>query len=95
MIESEKKIESYLRKSVEGLGGLALKLPSVHFIGLPDRVCLLPGGSLFFAELKTTKKKPTKIQIKVHEKIKALGFNLYVIDSSAQIDAILKEYERR
>jgi hypothetical protein len=94
MVESEKKIEAYLRKKVEGLGGLALKLPSVHFIGLPDRVCLLPGGALFFAELKTTKKKPTKIQIKVHEKIKALGFNLYVIDSSAQIDKIIQDYER-
>ena len=94
MVESEKKIEAYLRTQVEGLRGLALKLPSIHFIGLPDRICLLPKGRIFFAELKTTKKKPSKIQIKVHDKIKGLGFNVYVIDSCAQIDKILADYGR-
>ena len=93
-IESEKKLESLLKSTVErDLKGWCLKLLSVHITGLPDRLCLLPGGRLFFAEIKTTKKKPRKIQLFVHEKLRNLGFQVYVIDTSSQISEILKTYK--
>ena len=43
------------------MGGLALKLESQHFTGLPDRMILMPEGRIFFVETKInwrqTKKK--------------------------------------
>ena len=92
-IESEKTLEAKMRKKIEKLGGLSFKLTALHFSGLPDRLCIFPGGALFFAEIKTTKKKPRKIQLLVHKKIRKLGFRVEVIETSQQIDNILKEYE--
>lgn len=90
--ESEKTLERLLKTSVENkLNGWCLKLLSAHISGLPDRICLIPGGKLFFAEIKTTDKKPRKIQLVVHEKIRKLGFDVHVIDSSEQIKNILEK----
>ena len=80
-IESEKLIERRLAEEVKNQGGWAIKLLATHITGLPDRLCLLPRGRLFFAEIKTTKKKPTKIQLAVHAKLRKLGFRVEVIDS--------------
>ena len=53
---TEKNIESYLRKKVSLKKGLALKLIPAGLAGLPDRLVLMPGGLLFFAELKAPRK---------------------------------------
>jgi CO dehydrogenase/acetyl-CoA synthase delta subunit len=89
-MESEKLLEKKLKTRVEALGGMAIKILSIHINGLPDRLCLLPGGRLFFTEIKTTKKKPTRIQLLMHRKIRKLGFEVYVIDKSEQIDKIFE-----
>lgn len=92
MKSSEKIIEAYLGAEVKKLGGLSLKLVTLHFIGLPDRLVLLPGAKLFFAELKSTGKKPEKIQVYVHNTLRKLGFNVYVIDKVSEVDKVLKSY---
>ena len=93
-IESEKKLEHSLKNSVEvKLKGLCLKLLSAHITGLPDRLCLFPGGRILFVELKTTDKKPRKIQTFVHNKLRGLGFRVEVVDTSEQIESIIREYE--
>lgn len=89
MIESEKNLERYLSRTLQAFGGWSLKLLSVHVTGLPDRVCLLPGGKVVFVELKTTGKKPTKIQLKIHEKLRGLGFRVEVVDSTAKINDLI------
>ena len=89
MIESEKVLDRKVRFRCKALGGLAFKFPTVHFMGFPDRICLLPGARVIFIEVKTTKKKPTKIQLAVHRKLKSLGFQVEVVDSSLKIDEIL------
>lgn len=91
MIESEKVLEKLLVDEVKKVGGFCFKLLANYVAGLPDRICLLPGGIIFFAEIKTTNKKPTKIQSVIHKKIRNLGFEVFVIDSSKQINAILNE----
>ncbi len=80
-IDSEKLIEKKLFEEVKKLGGWAIKMVATHITGLPDRLCLLPGGKVLFVEVKTTGKKPTKIQSVVHEKLRGLGFRVDVIDS--------------
>lgn len=81
----EKKYERKLREAVEKLGGLCLKFPATHFAGIPDRICLLPGGRLFFAELKGPGKKQSPRQLYVARKLTALGFDCFVIDSAESL----------
>lgn len=89
MIESEKLLERKIRQRVDHLGGWSIKLLSTHITGLPDRLCLLPGGRIIFIEVKTTGQKVRKIQLKVHERIRLLGFQVEVVDSSLKIEEIL------
>lgn len=92
-IESEKALEKKLSKEIEKLGGWSIKLLSTHITGLPDRLCLLPGARLFFAEIKTTKEKPKRIQSLIHRKIQRLGFRVEVIDNSEKIKELIRDYE--
>jgi len=91
-IDSEKDIDRLLRKSVKALGGISIKLVTTHIAGLPDRMCLLPGAQLFFAEIKTTGKKRRKIQVYICSKIERLGFRVEVIDTIDQVHEILTQY---
>lgn len=92
-IESEKLIEKKLTSEVKAFGGWCLKLLSTHITGLPDRLCLFSGGRILFVELKTTNKKPRKIQLFIHNKLRALGFRVEVVDTSEQIERLIREYE--
>lgn len=66
-----------------------VKLLSTFVKGLPDRMILCQGGYVGFAEIKTTGKKPTKIQTYIHEKLRALGFKVFVIDDLESRDAAI------
>ena len=85
-VTSEKVLEAGFRKEIEALGGMALKLSSQLHRGLPDRLVLMPGGLAFFAEIKTTGKKPTGLQKHCHDQLRDLGFEVYVIDSTASLE---------
>lgn len=92
MIESEKVLERKLREEVKKLGGWCIKLLPFQTNGLPDRLCLLPEGVVFFAEIKTTFKKPSPIQRVIIKRLKKLGFNVYVIDNSVYLKEIIESY---
>ena len=79
--DSEKYLERKLKKLIDNKGGLCLKLSSQDFTGLPDRLCLLIQGKVLFVEVKTKGKKPRKIQTVVHEKLRSLGFKVFILDS--------------
>lgn len=66
-----------------------IKLLSTFVKGLPDRMVICQGGYVGFAEIKTTGKKPTKIQLLIHEKLRALGFKVFVIDDLESRDAAI------
>ena len=66
-----------------------IKLLSTFVKGLPDRMILCGGGYVGFAEIKTTGKKPTKIQTYIHEKLRALGFKVFVIDDLESRDSAI------
>lgn len=86
----EKTIEAYLVKKVKAIGGIAYKFTSPQRRSVPDRLCVLPGGKIFFVELKAPGKLPTRLQAKEHETLRALGQLVYVIDSKAGVDALLQ-----
>ena len=87
----ERHIEERLKKEVERLGGIALKLVSPGMAGVPDRLVLLPGGVALFAELKAPGKKLRPLQIKRKKQMESLGFKVYIIDSYKGIEAFLRE----
>lgn len=89
--ESEKEIEKELVRKAKKLGGEAYKLTSPSVAGLPDRLVLLPDSHIAFVELKAPGEKPRKLQILVHEKLRALGFKVYVIDSKDKVQEVLDE----
>jgi hypothetical protein len=84
----ENLIERRLVKHVERLGGVCLKLPAIHVAGIPDRLCLLPGGVVVFVELKAPGEKPRKLQVHWHKKLRGLGFRVDVVDSVAGIENV-------
>lgn len=54
----EKAVEAYLRQRVKAAGGIALKLVCPGRTGVPDRLIVLPGGRVYFAETKDLGKNP-------------------------------------
>ncbi len=82
----EKTIENYLRRRVREAGGLALKLVCPGWTGVPDRIILMPGARVYFAETKDIGKKPRPRQQYVHKRLRKLGFLVFVPDSKAEVD---------
>lgn len=80
-VDSEKVVEHKLVELVKINGGMCIKLLCDQLIGLPDRMCLFPGHKIVFVELKTTGRKPKRIQVYMHNKLRALGFRVEVIDT--------------
>ena len=87
----EKTIEAALAKKVKSMGGIALKISSANYDGLPDRLVLLTDGRLAFVELKAPGKKLRPLQEKRKRQLDALGFSVFVIDGIQQIGGILDE----
>ena len=87
----EKQIESKLVIEVKKIGGIAPKLVSPGFDGMPDRLVLLPDGHIAFVELKAPGKKPRPLELARHRLLRSLGFRVYVIDDAEQIGGMLDE----
>ena len=85
----EKTVEAYLRDQVRKTGGLALKLVCPGWTGVPDRLILLPGGRVFFAETRDLGKTPKRRQKYVHSRLRELGFTVFVPDSKEAVDQMM------
>lgn len=92
--ESEKTLEARLVREIEARGGMALKYTSQFHRGIPDRICLMPGGVTFFVELKSTGQKPTKLQQHAMGQLEKLGFSTRVVDSTESLDRILRTLDQ-
>ena len=89
----ESVVEDYLVQEVKRrfVRGFALKLRFMR--GWPDRIVLLPGGILFFVELKRpVGGKFEPLQERIHEKIRALGFKVYVCNTKSSVNDIFALY---
>ncbi len=89
-MESEKDTEAYLRDEIKKLGGKAYKFVSPGQTGVPDRLCILPGGKVFFVEAKSEGKKSTGKQRQQQERLRALGCTVYAdIDTKAKVREVI------
>ena len=87
----EKEIERALVLAIHLRGGICPKWVSPGLDGVPDRIVILPGGHIAFAELKAPGKKPRPLQMARARKLCALGMMVYVIDRIDMIGGVLDE----
>lgn len=87
----ESTVERRLVRAVERSGGLALKFISPGRAGVPDRLVCLPGARVVFVELKAPGGRPRPLQLKRTEELRALGFEVRVIDGPQAVDDFVRE----
>jgi hypothetical protein len=86
----EKTIEAALVKRVKSLGGLCEKFVSPGRRSVPDRIVSLPEGVIIFVELKNEGKHATPLQQLDHERRRALGCDVRVINTLEDANAFEK-----
>lgn len=94
----ERDIEDYLVKRVNAMGGEVRKVKWIGRRGAPDRLVMLPNwepspGNLYarscWVELKAPGEKAKPHQAREHERMRAMGQRVEVIDSLAGVEELL------
>jgi streptogramin lyase len=86
----ERDIERYLvRRAIEH-GGKAYKWVSPGHVGVTDRIVLLPGGVVWFVELKTVRGRLSPLQKVFAADMRRMGMNYIVIRSKGEVDELLQ-----
>ena len=89
MTPLEKDIEQKLIKIVKRHGGKCPKWVSPGWAGVPDRLCLLPGGWIIFVETKRPKgSRVAALQKKWREWLQDLGFMVWHVYNEADLRAL-------
>jgi hypothetical protein len=82
----ERDIERYLvRRTIEH-GGVAYKFVSPGRVGVADRIVLLPGGVVWFVELKTATGRLSPLQNVFAADMRRMGANYIVLRSKEEVD---------
>lgn len=84
----ESSIERAFCRAVHQVGGIPEKFKASRR-GVPDRLVLLPGGGMALCEIKRPGEAPRADQEAVHDEYRALGHQVFVIDSIAAVDAFI------
>ena len=89
----EREIEEHLRLGVKKLGGIAFKFTSPGNAGVPDRLIVMPGNRIYFAELKRPGGEARPLQKMQINRLNALGYSVSVIDSKEGVDKFLNDIQ--
>lgn len=84
MRKLESTHEKALVTAIKGVGGLCIKLPASLYAGIPDRLVILPGGRIYFVEMKRENETPRKLQINYMKKLRSLGCNTLILEGGTQ-----------
>lgn len=87
----ESKLEDKLLLGIKSKGGRALKFVSPGNRGVPDRIILMPGAKVYWVEVKTTGEVPEPLQLWWHRVLRALGFEVWVIDNESDLNLFLNQ----
>jgi hypothetical protein len=90
---SEKTIEKRLTDEVKNMGGLCVKMGYWGVTGMPDRLILMPGGRLYFREIKTETGKLSKMQELVLKRLQRLGFDTDVLFGKDDVEQFINQLE--
>jgi hypothetical protein len=90
----EAHVETYFKRRVKETGGEERKVVWPGRKGAPDRLCGWPNGRHGFVELKRPKGRAEAHQAREHERLRAIGFRVDVIDTTALVDSYVEEMSR-
>ena len=93
----ESDIEDHLVKRVRELGGEVRKVKWIGRVGAPDRLVMLPfearagrtADFTIWVELKAPGEKARPSQVREHERMRAMGQRVLVIDSIEGVEELL------
>jgi hypothetical protein len=107
MTMRERDVERHLKERVEAAGGIVRKIRYLGRDGCPDRLVGFPYDALgkewkmqvdhydadtkFLVELKRPKGRAEAHQAREHERLRAVGFDVRVLDTIEAVDDFLKE----
>lgn len=101
----EAKIEAYLKKRVLETGGRIRKLKWIGQRGAPDRMIWWPNADTsrsgrflpitIFVEVKAPGKHATKQQDREHRRLRADGFEVWVINAKTSVDNLIFSLDER
>lgn len=87
----ESDIERWLVTQIKALGGFADKFVSPGNPGVPDRIIVMPGGRIIFAELKTEIGRLSGIQKWQRERYRKMGVDFRVIKGMSAAKELVEE----
>ena len=86
-------VESHLKILIDESGGMCVKLSPMNYVGIPDRMVLLPGGRLVFVECKKPKGgKIAKMQGWWRDKLIGLGFEHRYVFTKDEAKQVVEEF---
>ncbi len=89
---TEKQLEMYFVKEMEKHKCIAWKFVSPGRAGVPDRIVILPFGTVIFVELKAPGKNLRPIQRLRFKELEEQCIDVWLIDSKEKIDKFIKTY---
>lgn len=92
---TEANIENYLRTQVKNAGGMHRKVVYQGRGGSPDDWCFFPGARLLIVECKAPGEKLQPHQAKEVKELRRMGFNVWVVDSYAEVDEAISTVRER
>ncbi|WP_136050159.1 PDDEXK family nuclease [Klebsiella variicola] len=75
----EHLIEEFLVREVKRRGGIAYKFVSPNRANVPDRLCIMPGGRIFFVECKAPSKNLRPGQRREIERMRDRGAEVFTL----------------
>lgn len=88
--QRERQIETYLKSSVERIGGLTRKYISPGCAGVPDRLVFYK-GKIFLVELKTQGGILSAVQHVEIKRMAQVGIPVIIISSKTEVDRFMKD----
>ena len=92
----EISVENHLRQRVETLDGRCVKMVPLGWVGIPDRLVILPGGIAVFVELKKPKGGiVSRAQEAWHIWLEERGHWVETLWSRGEVDGFIRRAEER
>ena len=89
MGSKENRVERRLIDGVKALGGITFKFVSPGRAGVPDRVVILPGGTVHFVELKARGGRASALQQRVLAKLRRMDVTALVLTGVDEVERYL------
>lgn len=86
----EAQLEKYLHQQIIKLGGTTRKWVSPNYVGVPDRICFLPGGRIIFVEVKGDDGRTTVRQERELDALRGLGCECHVVYGQEGVDTLIE-----